>query len=509
MLKYGEQDLVNRILSFKYDPLSFVYFAFPWGRSGTPLAHWKRPRQWQIDELALIRDHFIQSKRDEDKVPPVYYCSISSGRGTGKTAFLAMLNYWLMSCWWGGTGICTANTELQLKTRTMAELGKWHAMAINSHWFVKSTLSLQPASWFSKLLLEQRQISSDLYGVTGQPWSEENPDAFAGAHSTHAMLLSIDEASGVADTIWRIGEGFFTDLAGMRLWVNISNGRRKEGRFFECFHRDKAFWHTRIIDSRTVEGLDYAVYDRIIEEYGEDSDVARVEVYGLFPLSDVDQFIPQSLIADAMARTVPEDLGAPLLMGVDVARFGENESVIRYRQGNNGRFKSLRFRNLTTTQLANKIATEIDRKAPDGVFVDAVGVGAGVVDYLRLLGYSVVAVNAGTMPDNREKYYNKRAEMWDKMRKWLETAMLPAEHSADVTMLTSALTAPTYDFDDNKSRLRLESKRKMRARGVTHLDDGDALSHTFYMEVARPEWGDEDNPNLKSAITEYDEFNHV
>ena len=77
----------------------------------------------------------------------------------------------------------------------------------------------------------------------------------------------------------------FTDLAPLRLWIAISNPRQTSGRFYDCFHKDRAFWHTKTIDSRTVEGIDGAVYQRIADKYGEDHDVTRVEVKGEFPKS--------------------------------------------------------------------------------------------------------------------------------------------------------------------------------------------------------------------------------
>ncbi|VVM20477.1 hypothetical protein BSPWISOXPB_4338 [uncultured Gammaproteobacteria bacterium] len=82
----------------------------------------------------------------------VLYMSICSGRGIGKSAFLAMINYWVLSCWLGATAIVTANTETQLRTRTMAEIGKWHGMAINGHWYEKTALSIKPNKDFKDML---------------------------------------------------------------------------------------------------------------------------------------------------------------------------------------------------------------------------------------------------------------------------------------------------------------------------------------------------------------------
>ena len=191
-----EQELLANILSFKYDPLGFVNYVFPWGQEGTPLHKMEGPRQWQKDDLQLITDHLHEDlELQRLGLPPrPVYMARSSGRGPGKSALVSMINYWVSSCWLGSTGIITANTEAQLRTRTMAELGKWHTMALNRHWFEKSAMVMRPQPWFRQLVEEQLRIDAQYYYLEAQTWSEENPDAFAGAHSQIGMALTYDEA---------------------------------------------------------------------------------------------------------------------------------------------------------------------------------------------------------------------------------------------------------------------------------------------------------------------------
>ena len=111
---------------------------------------------------------------------------------------------------------------------------------------------------------------------------------------------------------------------------------------------------------------------------------------------------------------VPDD-GAPLLMGIDVARFGSDSSVFPVSQGRDARtIKPMRFKGLDTMALANEAATAIERLKPDAVFVDGGGVGGGVVDRLKMLGYRVIEVQS-RRPATR-RYLNRRIEMWDAMR---------------------------------------------------------------------------------------------
>jgi hypothetical protein len=477
-----EQELIEDLLQFKYDPEGFVRYAFPWGVPNTPLAKISGPRTWQLDIFKQISDHLmldIEKQRIGLGAVPVYL-SISSGRGIGKSALLAMLNMWLASCWVGATGIVTANTETQLRSRTMAELGKWHTMSINRHWFEKSSMSLRPTKWFAEILQTQLSMDTQYYYVEAQSWSEENPDAFAGAHSQIGMMVSFDEASGIPDPIWQVTEGFFTDLAPLRLWINISNPRRNTGRFFECFNKDREFWDTRSIDSRTVEGVDASVYQRIADKYGEDHDVTRVEVKGEFPRTGSNQFIGREVVQDALTRAVEEDSGAPLLMGVDVARFGDDESVIRFRRGRDARtIRPVGYKGLNTMELADEVARLIELHNPDAVFVDGGGVGGGVVDRLKQLGYRVIEVQSGERARDPDKYLNRRAEMWGELREWLVYGAIDGEQQ-----LIDDLTGPEYSIH-LKGQIKLETKDSMKKRGLKSPDHADALALTFAEPVAR------------------------
>lgn len=477
-----EQALITELLQFKYDPEGFARYAFPWGVKGTPLEKIQGPRTWQIDEFRRIADHLqldIEKARIGLPSSPLYV-ALSSGRGIGKSAWLSMLDLWVQSCWIGSTTIVTANTETQLRSRTMAELGKWHTMAINRHWFEKSSMSMRPAGWFADLVETQLKMDTQYYYVEAQSWSAENPDAFAGAHSQIGMMVQFDEASGIPDPIWQVTEGFFTDMAPLRLWLAISNPRRNTGRFFECFHKDRGFWDTKYVDSRTVEGVDAGVYQRIADKYGEDHDVTRIEVKGQFPRTGSNQFIGREVVSYAAERDLVPDDGAPLTMGIDVARFGDDESVFRFRRGRDARsVKPMRFRGKDTMTLATEAATAIERLKPDAVFVDGGGVGGGVVDRLKMLGYRVIEVQSGEKASDEEQYINKRVEMWGHLREWLVHGCIDNDEA-----LIDDLTSPEYAVD-LKGRLKLESKDSLKKRGLSSPDDADALALTFAEQVSR------------------------
>lgn len=479
-----EQQLLEDICSFKYDPVGFVKYAFPWGEKNSLLEKIPGPRKWQMEELEALKEHCQHVKFCEEMGLPsnVYNVAVSSGRGPGKSALTAMLNLWMISCWIGCTCIVTANTEAQLSSKTMMEMKRWMNMMVHKHWFESTATKITVNKQFGKLMSEQLRIDSGYYYIHAQTWNEESPDAFAGAHSPIGMMVTFDEASGIPGNIWDVTEGFFTDNSPMRIWTVMSNPRSPAGRFYDCFHKDSQFWRTRTIDARTVEGLDTQHMENIIRKHGIDSFQARVEVMGLFPITGESQFISTDSVIDAQCRPLPDRAvinQEPLLMGVDVARFGDDKSVLYFRRGRDARsIAPVSFKSLDTMQLADQVAETIRRYKPDQVFVDGGGVGGGVVDRLRQLGFAVIEVQSGSSASDKSKYLNKRVEMWARMRDWLEEGCLYKDES-----IRDEMTAVQYEIT-GKGQLKLESKADMKKRGIDSPDFSDSLSLTFARNTA-------------------------
>lgn len=487
-LKYSPAD--ERVLMTEiWDPQvadnleTFVMFAYPWGKTGTPLESQKGPRNWQRDDLQELTEHIRQQKALQalGLTPAMWKKATASGRGPGKSALVAWLCDWMMSTRLGSTTIVTANTEPQLKTKTFAEIGKWTSLLINSHWFETSVLSVRPADWFKEALKTQLMIDATYYYAQGLLWSEENPDAFAGAHNMYGMQLIYDEASGIPVPIFNVSEGFFTEEIVDRYWWIFSNPRRNSGGFFNAFHQNKKFWRLRNLDSRTVEGIDKSRMESIIEEHGIESDMVRVEVLGQFPRQGNKQFISNKLVQDAQKRELPaEDMGAPLIMGIDVARYGDDKSVFRFRQGRDARsIPPQKFDKRDNMFIANQAAHAIDTYKPDAVNVDA-GNGTGVIDRLREMGYKVNEVWFGSESDEPE-YANKRTQLYAAAREWLAGGCID-----DDPRLFSDLTVPDYYFFGKAAdKIMLQSKEEMKKDGNPSPDDGDAFVLTFAVKVAR------------------------
>jgi hypothetical protein len=472
-----EQGLMSRLWSpmLADDPESFVLFAFPWGQKNTPLEKFKGPRKWQRRTLRRIAEH-IKANRGQVDMDALRR-AVSSGRGIGKSALVSWLILWMLTTRIGSSVIVSANSENQLRTVTWGELTKWATMAINAHWWEVSATKLTPAAWITDLVERDLKKGTRYWAAEGKLWSEENPDSYAGVHNHDGMMVIFDEASGIPDAIWSVASGFFTEKILDRYWFAFSNPRRNTGYFFETFHSKRDFWDTEIIDARTVEDTDKAVYEQIIAEYGEDSIQARVEVYGEFPAAGEDQFISPVLVEDAFKRPKYKDPTAPVVIGVDPARGGMDSTVIVVRQGRD-LVAIKRYKGEDTMAVVGHVIDAIDEYKPVLTVIDEGGLGYGILDRLTEQRFKVKGINFGSKSKTPMMYLNKRAEMWGTMKEWLKTASMPIDRG-----LKSDLTGPMKKMNSTGA-IQLEGKKEMKARGLASPDAADALCVTFAFPVA-------------------------
>ena len=179
----------------------------------------------------------------------------------------------------------------------------------------------------------------------------------------------------------------------------------------------------------------------------------------------------------------------PRVMGVDVARFGDDQTVIRIRIGRDARsIPPIKLRGADTMQVAARVVEEAAKHKVDAIFVDGGGVGGGVVDRLRYLRQPVTEIHFGGRADRATAtqegtvvYFNKRAEMWGSMRDWLAGAVIDNDPE-----LVADLTGVQYGYamKDGRDAIQLERKEDMRKRGLASPDNGDALALTFAYPVA-------------------------
>lgn len=462
---------------FRDNPLAFVLYAFPWGQKGTPLEHFDGPRKWQRDELERIAEHIKENKArlKRGEAPVVFKSATASGRGIGKSSLVAWLVIWFMSCHYGSTTIVSANTDDQLSHKTFGEIQKWLAMSINSFFFEPTTKSIQPAPWFKKLLEDELKIGTKYYYANGVLWNDESPDSFAGAHSQIGMMVVFDEASGIPENIWTVTRGFFTELTIYRFWFAFSNPRSGAGAFYDCFNDDLSTWNIRQVNSLDVEGIDHSELEEIVKKYGEDSDEAAVEVFGKFPKQGSKQFIARALVKDAQRRELENyQNDEPLVLGIDPARFGDDATVFRYRRGRDARsIPAEEYRGLDNMQVVDRVLQAIHTFNPDHIVIDS-GAGAGIIDRLKQLNIHVHECLFGSLP-NDAQYFDHRTELWGLMRDWLPGGMIDNDRQLEADFCN-----PEKETVGREDKIKLESKTKMKRRGVKSPNHADALALTFH-----------------------------
>lgn len=402
------------------------------------------PDKWQEDAL----DAIVANQR----------IAVASGHGVGKTALTSWLIHWFMATRPNPQVVVTANTKNQLDSKTWRELAKWNQRAINGKWFTHTAtrffLNESPDTWFASAI----------------PWTENNSEAFAGTHEDHVLNL-FDEASAIPDVIWDVVEGSMTTSNAK--WAAFGNPTRNTGRFRECWGRFRHRWWTAQVDSRTAKQADKKQIQAWIDDYGLESDFVKIRVLGEFPSASANQFISAADVDACMAYRAEGFSGSPKILAADIARFGDDQSVIAKRQGRKVE-RPIAWRGMDLMKTADRIAEEIDEWEPDAVVIDETGLGSGVVDRLRQLGYRLFGFNGGEKARDPETYRNRRVETWGLMREALRQRLeLPRDEE-----LKSDLIGPEYGFTPTQ-QIFLEKKEDMKRRGLASPDKGDALAMTW------------------------------
>jgi hypothetical protein len=460
-------DDIGEVLKYRHDPLGYVEASFPWATPNSRLEKHAGPRKWQRGVLGEIGDHF---QNPETRYTPCLI-AVASGHGIGKSALIGMILQWGLSTMENTRAVVTANTELQLRTKTMPEVGKWFRMAYNSDWFKAASMSIKSAD----------EESAENWKLDANPWSENNTEAFAGLHNQGGRILMVmDEGSGIVEKVWEVAEGVLTDEDTEIIWIVFGNPTRNTGRFRECFRKYRARWKTRQIDSRTVEGTNKKTLQDMVDTYGEDSDIVKVRIRGMFPAMSAKQFISTTDVDAAFGRVLREEqyTFAPIILTCDPAWEGDDELVIGLRQGL--AFKILRTiaKNDNDITIATMLAgLETEHKA-DAVFVDA-GYGTGIVSAGTTMGRTWQLVwFAGESTD--AGCLNKRAEMWKLTRDWLKAGGAIPKDDVLYQDLIGPETVPRLD-----GKIQLESKKDMKQRGLPSPNRADALVLSFAMPVSK------------------------
>jgi hypothetical protein len=324
----------------------------------------------------------------------------------------------------------------------------------------------------------EAELRADLpNGARIRIYGADNPDSMRGIYLDGAV---IDEPAQMKPAMWsEVLRPALADRGGWAVFIGTPKGRNWLYDVWRRAQKDPE-WFTLMLKASET-GILSADEIKSLSQDMSPAEVAQ-EFECSFDAPGIVQFIPQEVVDVARDRQ-PGRYGARV-MGVDVARFGDDRTVLLVRKE---AVEEIRvFRGIDTMQTAARAGEMAMECKPDAIFVDGVGVGGGVVDRLRALGFRVVDVNAGGRPEAAERYRNKRAEMWGRCREWLRDKGCIPRDLVHGNELADDLIAPQYEFDA-QNRLLLESKEDMKKRGLPSPDIGDALALTFAEMIAPPE----------------------
>lgn len=418
-------------------------------------------QQWQFFATfeKMLRGEMLNSLGEA-----IHKISIESGVGTGKSSSLAMLIFWFLFCFKDAQVPCTAPTGDQMYGSLWKETALWLGRMPERvqrlyEWsanFVR--IKERPETWYAR----------------ARTASKDKPEALAGVHSDHVLAV-IDEASGVFEEVFEKGEGV---LAGVFVFVVlISQHTRLVGYFHDSFNSDKDSFCNLRFNSEESPIVDVKFVNGIIRKEGIDSDRYRVEVLGQSPKADaVDDkgYVPLLLESDLCAAVDSRFVGTRR-MGLDPAGDGSDNAEWCIRDAFKAAIVATEEKS-TPFGLATKTVTLVTdyRVNRSDLTVDGFGIGSDASIELTSIGYRPVSINVGDEADDKEKFVNKRAEAYWRMREWLKRGgqlVNLAEWKKE--LLSIRFTR------DLSNRIKIMSKREMKKLGISSPNKADAFMLTF------------------------------
>jgi phage terminase large subunit len=441
------------------------------------LSEWKRsPLQFVTECVKATPStqqiELLQSVAKEKRI------TVRSGHGIGKDTSASWIALWFLTTRPYAKVVVTAPTNRQLRDIFLAEISKWLRQSTVVDEFIVRKDSIQhkeaPKEWWLRLISPSVRATK-----------EEQAETLAGLHGDH-LLIICDEASGIPDPTFIPLEGAMTQADNKVLL--IGNMTKNSGYFYDShFHAGvKKHWKKFHFDSRESSNVDPSMPKYFESKYGLDSNIYRIRVEGNPPLQDEDTLIPLWSAQQCIGQEFEVAEDEPLYLGVDVARYGDDASIILPRQG-------LRidpwetFRKLNTIDLGGFVLQTYQELNASGVGIDVIGVGAGVTDWLEKRNLkNLHQINVTMSSSDISKYHKLRDELWCKVR---DNCLLGKYSFPDVKVvgdteslgeqLASELATPRYKFNAHGGYV-IESKKDMKARGIASPNIADALCITEY-----------------------------
>lgn len=470
----------------------------------------ERLRRWRADPRIFARECLrLEPDAWQDEVLAAAITNprvaLKASKGPGKSWLLAVLMWWFMATRLHPKIVATSITGDNLADGLWTELAKLQQrsdfLKAAFRWTATRIAAVDhPETWW---------MSARTWPKGGD--ASQQADTLAGVHADNVMFV-LDEAGGIPDAVAAAAEGGLANASkehGREARLLIAgNPTHLSGPLYRACTSERGLWFVYEIsgdpdDPKRAPRVDIEWARAQIAKYGRDNPFVLVNVFGKFPPSSSDALFGPDAVAEAMKRVIAEAAYKHdvKVMGVDVARFGDDRTVIALRQGRVA-FLPKVLRNLDTMQVAGQVALAFDKHKPDAIFVDQATFGAGVLDRLVQLGYPALGVDFGGKPVTDTKFANRRAEMWWRMAEWVQAGgVLP-----NMPELVAELTTPTYKFNEHNA-LQLEKKSEIKKRTGVSPDIADALGLTFAAPVAPRELRELHRGNtVTGKAADYDPF---
>lgn len=397
--------------------------------------------------------------------------SVRSGHGTGKDAAASIIILKFLVCYPYPKIPCTGPTGHQLRDVLWAEIHKWLRQSLVKDEFVWNNeriyLKAAKEEWFAVA----RSVN-----VRGT--AEDQAETFAGFHADH-LLYVVDESSGVPRPVFGPIEGGMTGINNKVLL--IGNMTKRSGYFFDT-HFDSVvsgMWKTLHWDSRKSSLVEDSWVQFYIRKYGEKSNVFRIRVMGEAPLEDENYMsvIPFAWADECVDNEILVANDEPKYLGVDVARYGDDQSIIIPRRGLQI-YPFHEFQNINTIELGGWINHIFNEEDASGIGIDEIGVGAGVTDWLyKKHDQGIVhGINVSNTANDKDRFHRLRDELWWGLReKCMKRAFsFPSGEGGEIgKRIVNELSTPRYELMEKK--IKVESKKKMRLRDVASPNVAEAL----------------------------------
>ena len=452
------------------------------------------PDPWQVKALRALVSH--------DRI------ALQACKGPGKTCDLAWTIWWFMlfpDCNIAAISLSGSNVRNNL----WKELAVWYAKSD----FLKAAYQINSKRITPK---DEQVEGSEQTALTwfceARTWTREANDAMAGEtlqglHARYCMVV-MDESGGMPDSLMIAARGIMAnaEVGGRKIILQAGNPTRLEGPLYRAATKERSSWFVLEIsgdpdDPDRSPRVDPKEARAMIEQWGRSHPFVLVNILGKFPPSSFNALVGPNEMSQAIGRHLrPSEFDrAAKIIGVDVARYGDDATVIWPRQGL-AAFEPIVLRNSHPDDTAGVIAKLFEEWQGDAVMVDATGgFGDGVVDSLARIGITATRVQFAGKPIEA-KYFNKRSEMLWKLAEWIKTggAIAPGEHA---DRITEEMTIIEYTFRLDK--VIMEDKAMVKVRLGRSPDYSDALACTFAFPVQPKE------RDVLAGLDHARDFNHA